>query len=77
MNPTSGDSLREMMLFARSIVTIVFSRLRPSSGSWNQPSSSASRDHSSKRPSRFTVAPRPFEGAPCLPEVVLRAIAEV
>jgi hypothetical protein len=45
--PTSGESLREMIDFARSIATTVFSRASPSSGSWNQPSSSASRDHAS------------------------------
>ena len=58
----SGDSLREMMLLTRSAVTMV---LRPAGlllERRSQPSSNASRESFSNRPSGLSVAPAAFVG---------------
>jgi hypothetical protein len=53
-----------MMVFARSMAMTVFGRCAASSPSWNQPSSAASRTHTSKRPSGLIGPPRPLATAP-------------
>jgi hypothetical protein len=60
----SGESLREMTLFARSIMMTVLGFAGSSGRSWNQPSSSAPRCHFSKRPSGLMGEPRPFATSP-------------
>jgi len=51
-----------IVTFAMAIT--VFGRDASSSGSWNQPSSAASRDDVSNRPSGLSVAPRPLAAPP-------------
>jgi hypothetical protein len=73
----SGESLRVMIVFTRSIVTTVFGFDGPSGASWYQPSSAASRAHFSKRPSGLMVAPRPLAASPWFPAVVFRGMNRV
>jgi len=65
------------MLLARSMATTVLGREAVSSGSWNQPSSDASRAHFSNRPSGLMGEPRPLATPPWLPAVVFRGMAKV
>src|SRR4051812_6718997 len=74
VNGTSGETLREMIVFARSIVTCVLSAGSSSSGGVFQPSSIDSRATCSKRPSGLMAAPRPLLGAACSPLTVLSAM---
>ena len=71
LNGTSGDSLRWIRLLAFSGVTVVRGRAGSSGSGVSQPSSNASRRRDSKRPSGFSVEPRPLAGAACSPVTVL------